>query len=121
MVRLWRLVVFVLFLSWPGLSSADFNLKAYLELRDIPQTQENVRNYFTGVGRGIFWANTLVAAKGAPPIFCMPKSLALDEGIIQSILDQEIRDNAEKHAYKNDTPVELILLYAFINKFPCAR
>ena len=121
MFRWWRLVVFttLLLMAWPSLSAADFSLKSYLNLRDKPQTQESLRTYFIGVGRGIFWANVLVTTNGTSPIFCMPKGLALDEGIIQSILNQEIRENDEKHVYESDTPVELILVHAFINKFPC--
>jgi len=98
-------------------SSADFNLKSYLELRESPQVQAQLKDYFTGVGRGIFWTNAWLRARNAPRLFCMPDALALDEGIIQSILDQEIRD--ARRSYKSDTPVEFILVMGFANKFPC--
>jgi len=86
-------------------SNADITLKAYLDLRESPQVREKLRTYFTGVGRGIFWSNAVLNARGAQPLFCMPDKLALDEGIIQSVLDQEIRAPSEGSPYTGDTPV----------------
>jgi hypothetical protein len=101
--------------------SAEVPLKEYLELREVPQVAERLRGYFTGVGRGIFWSNVEIATRGMQPLFCMPENLALDEGIIQSLLDQEIRSPTRGRRYSNETSVELILINAFIGRFPCGR
>lgn len=100
---------------------ADVTLKAYLDLRQTPEIREKLRTYFTGVGRGIFYSNAALYIRGAQRLFCMPDDLALDEGIIQALLDQEIRGPGEGRSYEGDTSVELILLNAFIYRFPCDR
>lgn len=120
LVRMLFLLLLVAVLS-ASPCSADVTLKAYLDLRDSPRSRETLRTYFTGVGRGIFWSNTVLNVRGAQPLFCMPEKLALDEGVIQSVLDQEIRGPSEGRTYKADTAVELILVSAFISRFPCSQ
>ncbi len=107
MCRVGRVATFLplLLILSASTSNADITLKAYLDLRESPQVREKLRTYFTGVGRGIFWSNAVLNARGAQPLFCMPDKLALDEGIIQSVLDQEIRAPSEGSPYTGDTPV----------------
>jgi hypothetical protein len=54
-------------------------------------------------------------------LFCMPEKLALDEGVIQSLLDQEIREPAAGVPYPSGTSIELILTQAFVRRFPCKK
>lgn len=49
-------------------------------------------SYLVGVGRGILWANTILDITGQKKLFCTPENLAMDEGIILSVIDQELRN-----------------------------
>jgi len=57
--------------------------------------------------------------QGRKPLFCIPRKLSLDEGVIHSLLDQEIRNPASGKQYTPDSDIELILVSAFISRFPC--
>lgn len=94
--------------------SADVPLKGYVKLRNHPI----VKKYFVGVVRGVFWANTVLMADGKKPLFCIPDKVALDEGLIYSIIDHEVRSHNDDPRY-SDMPVELIAVRAFIARFPC--
>lgn len=106
-------------LCWSGAVHADFTLNAYNRLKDVPATSDKINTYVIGVGRGIFAANILLQARSQKPIFCMPKKLSLDSGLIESLLDQEIRSPSRGMPYSDDDNIELILLVAFETRFPC--
>jgi len=94
---------------------AEFPLSSYNDVKDY----KAFKDYVTGVGRGIFWANVVMGAQGRPKIFCIPEKLALDDGLVLSLLDQEIRSPSPGSDYKSDTPIELILTNGFAKRFPC--
>ena len=95
---------------------AEVPLSKYTEFRNsVPQFTD----YLVGVGRGIFWANVLLGIHGKPRLFCMPQKLALDEGIILSLIDQEIRSPSSGKPYANDASVEMVMVFAFVRRFPC--
>jgi len=55
--------IFLVVIASP--SHADFQLKEYLKLREVSETaREQLRNYFTGVGRGIFLVATRSKVNG---------------------------------------------------------
>lgn len=95
---------------------ADVPVEMY---EDFKETGDWSDAYLTGVGRGIFWTNVLLGVKNKLQLFCMPKKLSLDKGIILSVIDQEIRNPTSGKAYDEGDPIEMIAVYAFINKFPC--
>lgn len=115
-----NLAVAILFLL-PCAANADFPLVEYRKLAQEPRLKERLSYYVTGVGRGIFWSNTILNVQEREPLFCMPAKLSLDDAIIESLLDQEIRSPSTGTSYKNDTPIELILTSAFIRRFPCGK
>ena len=110
-----HVLTLVVFLFSAASTYAEFPLSTYAELKN----NDKFKGYVTGVGRGIFWANVVMEAQGRSPLFCMPNKLALDEGLILSLLDQEIRSSSVDSDYKADTSIELILTNAFIKRFPC--
>ncbi len=61
------------------------------------------------------------AAKAEFPLEQYRSLLALDVGIVQSVLAQELRLSSPGATYGDDTPIELILAKAFIRRFPCDR
>jgi hypothetical protein len=100
----------------PSSATADIPLERYNDFKNnVPQ----FKDYLVGVGRGIFWANAVLRATGRPRLFCMPENLKLDEGIILSLVDQEIRDPSSGKSWGSDAPVEMIMAFAFKNRFPC--
>jgi len=111
-----QLLVILLLMS-PGSASADFPLSVYDQFKDSQPFQ----HYMVGVGRGIFWATVATTVRGGPRLFCLPDHLALDAGLVHSLLDQEIRKPLGRPSYSPDTPLELILTNAFVSRFPCPK
>lgn len=100
------------------ISSAHAEIPAnkYTEFKkNVPQ----FKDYLIGLGRGIFWANTLIEMQGKPKLFCMPENLSLDDGLILSIIDQEIKKPSIKKPWGNGDTVEMVAAIAFVNRFPC--
>jgi len=106
-------------LSFSTTALADFPLSAYQKFEQQPQVAEKLDNYVIGLGRGVFWANEKLEVLGQKPLFCMPNELHLDEGLIKSLLDQEIRDPLDGKPYKASDYIEVIMLNAFQHRFPC--
>jgi len=109
------MLVAVLTFCVSGVVSAEFTVSEYRELKDLPE----MKSYVTGVGRGIMWTNVVaVNHYGQRPLFCVPEKFILDEAVILSLLDQEIRQPSRD--YQPETfPIELILLTSFQERFPC--
>ena len=97
-------------------ANADFPVKHYYEFKKVDKFED----YLIGLGRGIFWTNTVLEVSKQKRIFCMPGGLALDQGIILSVIDQEVRNPTGRDSWKPDTTIELIAVLAFKNKFPCS-
>ncbi|HRB17240.1 MAG: hypothetical protein H8K10_03960 [Nitrospira sp.] len=114
------LIGVVLFLM-PSAAKAEFSLEQYRSLIQSAEVKDKLSDYVTGVGRGIFWANVMLGADNKERLFCLPAKLALDAGIIQSVLAQELRMSSPDATYEDDTPIELILTKAFMRRFPCDR
>lgn len=94
---------------------AEYTLSMY----EVVGNEDAFKSYLTGVGRGIQYANEFMKAQGVPPLFCMPNNLSLDESIIHSLLDQEIRRPSGDRKYNADNTIEMILTISFIRRFPC--
>ena len=94
-------------------ANAEIPLRAYRADAD--------KTYITGVGRGIFWVNSYLQEYGAGEIFCPPPKLHLDAEIIASLLDQEIREPPSGKQWEADTPIEMIMVVAFLDRFPCNK
>lgn len=95
---------------------ADVPVSRYLEFK---KSQPSFTDYLVGIGRGVFWSNTMLEVNNQKPFFCMPNKLALDQGIVLSLIDQEVRNPSSGKQWKEDTPIELIMVVAFQKKFPC--
>lgn len=101
------------------ISSAAFAEVPVARYHEFIKTQPTFTNYLVGIGRGIFWANTSLKTNNQKPLFCMPDNLALDKEIILTLIDKEIRSPSSVSYWKDDTPVEFIMVIAFQKKFPC--
>ena len=73
--------------------------------------------YLAGVRDALQTVNGSFVAQGAPPLFCMPPSLALTEeqaeDIVRRIAAMATRDI-------DDMPIAIILLRGLKETFPCA-
>ena len=104
---------------WSTPASAGFTLKDYQELRELEGSKQTVADYLSGLGNGIFWANVATEVRTGTKLFCMPDKLAISHGLTESLLDQEILKPVGDKPYKDDTPIELILVKSFVARFPC--
>lgn len=98
---------------------AEVDLRLYKKSQEIKEAKEILSWYVTGIGRGLHWYNEASGSHKSPQLFCIPSKLSLDQGLIESLLDQEIQSPANGKSYAGDTPIELILLRAFESRFPC--
>jgi len=96
-------------------ASAEMPLSIYNRFKH----EKEIRNYVTGVGQGIVYANAYTGMTGRSKMFCLPGSLDLNEGVILSLLEQGIRVAPERTSYGEEPTIEMILLFSFIDTFPC--
>ena len=96
-------------------ANAEFTLKEY---KSMKQT-EMFKEYITGVGRGIYWANMHLLQTGNSPFYCQPLKLSLSGENYLNILDRYVEQNKDK--VKPGTFIELLLLEGLIDTFPCTK
>lgn len=101
---------------WISSASAEIPVSKYTEYKkSVPQFND----YLIGLGRGIFWANILLEMQGKPRLFCMPENVDLDDELILSIVDQEIRHPSTMKSWDKRATVEMIAALSFVSRFPC--
>ena len=100
-------------------SRGDVPIGFYKKAKQLKQFPTDMKMYIVGVGRGVFYANVLLEVYGREKLFCMPPSLKLDEGIVLSLLDQEVRSPAHGKPWTDDASIEMVMAFAFKEKFPC--
>ena len=82
---------------------------------------ETVESYINGVGNGFLWANSALQAANKEPLFCNPE-LTLNEDNYMALLDRQIKDGTPtKTKWRDDDPIEIILLRALQRTFPCKK
>ncbi len=96
-------------------ADAEFTLKEYRAMKHT----ETFREYITGVGRGIYWANMHLQQTGKSPIYCQPLKLSLSGENYLNILDRYAEQNKDK--IKPGAFIELLLLEGLIDTFPCTK
>jgi hypothetical protein len=74
--------------------------------------------YLDGVGNGYFMANGWQRGNNLPLLYCQPAHLALNAQNYLQMLDGYISKRAEDRRTR-DMPVELLLLLALKQAFPC--
>lgn len=115
-----KIILAVVMCVLASVANADIPVEFYQKTRsgkNIP----GFKDYVVGLGRGVFWANVSLDAAGRDKLFCLPPKMNLDEGIILSILDQEIRQPSSGKAWESTTPIELIMVVAFTRRFACEK
>ena len=99
-------------------SSFAMDASAYLEA-NTPARKQVLEMYIAGVGQGFFWAN--IEAKNATKValFCPPTTMTLNSQNYVALLDQQIALYKDTNRVKDTLPVELVLLRALQDNFPC--
>lgn len=105
----------------PLLARAEVTVGEYRNKANDPELQQTFHDYVLGVGKGIFWANSRLIAEHRQPLFCQPENLGLDQAVILDLLSQELRKPSVGGSYKDDTPIEAILVRSFMYRFPCQK
>ena len=107
-------LMFVMYISPPA--DAAVTLKEYESVK----ATDWFKNYISGVGEVIFWANNRMRNLGMSPLYCQPDKLALSSDNYLDILQRFIQENKalKKHP---ESPVELLLLEGLIQTFPCKK
>jgi len=114
-----RLVCFASLLL-AAIPAFSLPLKAYKVARKADSI-ESIENYIDGVGNGFLWANSALQVDNKEPLFCTP-DLALNEDNYLALLDRQIKDGTPaKTAWRDDDPIEIILLRALQRTFPCKK
>ena len=87
------------------------------EFRD----DETFKTYLYGVGQGWLWANARLETKNQPKLFCIPLSLSLNIENYLSLLEARIKRLRAQGKLNEKMPVEVLLLAALEESFPCSQ
>jgi hypothetical protein len=101
---------------------AAMPLQAEIKLKDyeIMKDSNDFKIYINGVGRGYHLASANLEDRKQPALFCPPGTPDLDTLSYTDILAGEIQNNRNKYS-SIETYVEIVLLRALENKFPCGK
>ena len=105
------------FVGFVATESFAVRLGKYPSLKQ--QDLFTLQMYVFGVGEGLSWANARVRTNKLPLLYCQPEHLAITKENFMQILDDEIKRPGT--SYKDQTPIELILLEGLIRTFPCTN
>jgi len=112
-MKLLLMLIISLLVSSPAY--AGFPLSSY----NLFKNKQSFGDYLTGVGRGVFAANTLLEFQHLKPLLCAPDDFQFDRVNLLSIIDDEINHPSKVYKYPGDTPIELIVAIAIKNRFRC--
>lgn len=108
-----RILCFLATLLFVSSAQAEVTYEIFDKNRDSPMST----TYIMGVARGIEWMNSLAKSEGRP-FYCSPSQLPLTKEQIIDILDRSAQKRGQEG--RKDF-VELILVFALRDFFPCPR
>lgn len=97
---------------------------ATVALKNYQEMKENAlfQTYIEGVGVGYVIANSMLrVSRHQDPLFCTPRKLALTQKNYLTILDNYLSKHDVKAEHGEDRPLELLLLMALRDVFPCKK
>jgi hypothetical protein len=82
--------------------------------------------YLRGVYQGISWSDGYLRIQEVPrPMYCPPTALRFDMKMVLSVLDKELADEKAgkgvKEPITSGDPIEPVLLYGLIHRYPCTK
>jgi hypothetical protein len=99
------------------LSEADaITVRDYTNIRDSADISRfrDLRIYVSGLAAGYAWTNTALIAEKVDPLFCLPPNMPISVDWTP-LIDTEIG----KPETTRDDFIEVLLLSALRNKYPC--
>ncbi len=109
-------MVSVLASIWTVPAHGEVTLEKYHAVKET----QSFKQYIDGVGTGFFGANAHQGTRNLPPLYCQPGKLPLYADNYLQILDDYISNRpGEPNSLANSIPVELLLLNALRETFPC--
>lgn len=114
--RVLRFAFLAAMLHW---SEADaLTVREYTNIRDSADLARyrDLKIYISGLAAGYAWTNTALIAEKVDPLFCLPPNMPISVDWTP-LIDNEIG----KPETRRDDFIELLLLSALRNKFPCVK
>ena len=104
-----------------ALSIDTFNEWKYNEESVDATMFDLLKLHLNATYQGLDWANVINKEEEMAPLFCPPPDLVVQDELIIGMIETELQNPSlgGVEAYPSDIPVELILLYAARNVFPC--
>lgn len=104
-----------------ALSIDTFNEWKYNEESVDATMFDLLKLHLNATYQGLDWANVINKEEEMAPLFCPPPDLVVQDELIIGMIETELQNPSlgGVEAYPPDIPVELILLYAARNVFPC--
>jgi hypothetical protein len=114
-------VASLLFLS--SNANAEMTVESYSDAIENgqPEFQQSLSFYLTGVERGYNFTNGILKARGDAPFFCQPRTTGASTAQVEAILKAYIEQGQKSGTVKNEEFVELVLLRALMDAFPCEK
>lgn len=88
------------------------------KISDYKANKSFYHQYLNGVMNGYFWANSYSSSQLGGRIFCIPENLTPSDINYIRILDTHIENKANA---KREEFIEVSLLFALVEKFPCSE
>jgi hypothetical protein len=115
------ILILGLFISANSYADLTYQEWKYLYEDGIDEGRDLAEFYIAGIGQGISWTGTYVeTVDESYRLFCLPNSLSLNADNYISILEDAYMDAVNgKVLAESDMQVPLLLLFGFIDTFPC--
>jgi hypothetical protein len=108
---------------------AAMDVKSYQKFPKDDISKKVLLMYVRGVGDALGWSNAYLTTTKQKPMYCVPPKLALETENYKRLLDDEIKMAKAKVTPDqvkslgavplNDAPIEMLLLFALVDAFPC--
>jgi hypothetical protein len=112
------LFLLALFLIPLSNANARITVKYYLDNKEGASVEATITEAMvTGLGAGIQSANAMLTARKQPPLYCPPKSLAINYKNIVGIIDNELK----RHNLSDiqNQPLGAFMVMGYMSTFPC--
>lgn len=98
-------------------------VSAAVDVGTLAQFRESdqFKAYLDGVGNGWLWANARLDAKKQPRLFCVPTNLFLRAENYIGLADSKIKSARAQGELNDRYPIELIILMALEEAYPCQK
>ena len=108
-----RPVVFLTLLGLAVPAHANMQYQEYFPLRD----SEDMKVYVWGLGKGLSWANTMLANSGRRMLFCAPDNFEVTAPNLQNVVSREAARYDDNQLPR--VTIEQLLVMGLIRDFPC--